>query len=80
MCFKVFNIFFAFALLSQSISAQDSTVFFKTNATVINGAERFNEYENILREENVAIVANQSSVINESLHLVDFLLEKDIKI
>ncbi|MDE0772170.1 MAG: DUF1343 domain-containing protein [Salibacteraceae bacterium] len=80
MCFKVFNIFFTFALLSQSISAQDSTVFFKTNATVINGAERFNEYENILREENVAIVANQSSVINESLHLVDFLLEKDINI
>ena len=80
MCFKVFNIFFAFAFLSPTIFAQDSTVFFKTNATVINGAERFDEYENILREEKVAVVANQSSVINDSLHLVDFLLEKDINI
>ena len=80
MFFKVFNIFFAFAFLSPTIFAQDSTVFFKTNATVINGAERFDEYENILREEKVAVVANQSSVINDSLHLVDFLLEKDINI
>ena len=80
MCFKVFNIFFAFAFLSPTIFAQDSNVFFKTNATVINGAERFDEYENILREEKVAVVANQSSVINDSLHLVDFLLEKDINI
>ncbi len=80
MCFKVFNIFFAFALLIPNIFAQDSTIFFKMNATVINGAERFDEYENILREEKVAVVANQSSVINDSLHLVDFLLEKDINI
>jgi len=80
MCFKVFNIFFAFAFLSLSIYGQDSTVYFKTNTTVINGAERFNEYENILREEKVAVVANQSSVINDSLHLVDFLIEKEINI
>lgn len=80
MCFKEFFILLGFTLITASTEAQDSTVYFKTNAVVVNGAERFDEYENILREEKVAVVANQSSVINDTLHLVDFLLKKNIDI
>ncbi len=67
-------------LLAIQLLGQDSSVYFKTNAVVVNGAERFDDYEHILREEKVAVVANQSSVINDSLHLVDFLVEKEIDI
>ncbi|MBT8261730.1 MAG: DUF1343 domain-containing protein [Bacteroidia bacterium] len=57
------------------------------------GAQRFQEYEELLRGKNVGIVANQTSVvtyrsepdnsyreINVEMHLVDFLLRKGIRV
>ncbi|MBN1158912.1 MAG: DUF1343 domain-containing protein [Bacteroidales bacterium] len=43
-----------------------------------NGAERLELYMPLLRNENVGMVANQTSVIG-SLHLVDVLLDNGIK-
>ena len=78
MRFKVFPLILIFTVLTAYLSAQDSTVVFKTNDEVICGAERYDEYEYYLRDEKVALVANQSSVINDTLHLVDFLMDKGL--
>lgn len=80
MRFKVFQLILIFSILLGDLFAQDSAVVFKTNAEVICGAERYDEYEYYLREEKVAVVANQSSVINDTLHLVDFLMDKGVDI
>lgn len=44
-----------------------------------SGAENFEEYIPFLNEKKVAVVANQSSLVNGE-HLVDVLLAKDIQI
>jgi len=56
-------------VLTTNITAQD----------IINGANQMDRYLPLLENKNIAIVANQTSVIN-STHLVDSLLEKKIKI
>src|SRR5690606_29195530 len=46
---------------------------------IIVGAERFAEYEHLLQNKAGAIVGNQTSFLQaEDLHLVDFLLSKNI--
>ncbi|MBN2596868.1 DUF1343 domain-containing protein [Labilibaculum sp.] len=47
--------------------------------SLITGAENFTEYIPLLKEKKVAVVANQSSLVNGE-HLVDVLLAKDIYI
>lgn len=46
---------------------------------ISSAAERFSEYQSILKGKNVAIVANQASLVGEQ-HLVDFLFSKNIKL
>ena len=52
-----------------------------TNTTaqdIINGANQMDRYLPLLENKNIAIVANQTSMIN-STHLVDTLLKKILK-
>ncbi len=53
-------------------------------ASVIVGAENTNAYINLISNKNVALVVNQTSVVDSSYkkttHLIDFLLSKNIKI
>ncbi len=44
-----------------------------TKNTIIVGADRFNKYIPLLKNKNIAIVANQTSTINNNIHLVDYL-------
>jgi uncharacterized protein YbbC (DUF1343 family) len=50
---------------------------YKTNITL--GAQRFEDYKHILRHEKVAVVGNHTSVV-DSLHLVDYLISKNLEI
>lgn len=50
----------------------------KTNL-ITPGAERFSAYKSLLENKNIALVANQASLVNEE-HLVDFLLSKEINV
>ena len=50
----------------------------KNNSAKV-GAERMNEYLPLLRDKQIAIVANQTSLVNNT-HLVDTLLSRNIKI
>lgn len=46
---------------------------------IIVGAERFSEYEELLKGKRVAIVGNQSSLVGQS-HLLDTLLARNINV
>lgn len=48
---------------------------------ILMGADQFDVYSKYLQGKNVAVVANQTSFLqNENQHLVDFLISKDIEI
>lgn len=48
---------------------------------ILMGADQFDVYSKYLEGKNVAVVANQTSFLqNENQHLVDFLIAKDIEI
>jgi uncharacterized protein YbbC (DUF1343 family) len=51
----------------------------KANDKIIVGAQRYTEYINLLKDKNVGMVVNQTSVVDNQ-HLVDFLLNKKINI
>jgi len=41
--------------------------------SIIVGADNLNEYLPLLKNKNIAIVANQTSIVNKNIHLVDYL-------
>jgi uncharacterized protein YbbC (DUF1343 family) len=61
--------FIFIVLLGWSISAQP----------VILGAERFEEYEDLLKNKRIGLVVNHTSRIRE-MHLVDFLISRDLDV
>ena len=78
-----------FTLAHNSSIAQNSSE--KSNSEIIVAANRFNEYLPLLRNKNIAVVANQTSVVNfkvigtkgnatSTIHLVDFLQKMKINI
>jgi uncharacterized protein YbbC (DUF1343 family) len=63
-------------------SAQDSAKFvtrLKYNNNLHVGAEQTEQYLTKLQNKTIAVVANQTSVLR-GMHLVDFLLSKNIKV
>lgn len=65
-------------LFGLPTNAQDS-VFFKTDKSIVNGAQRIEEYRYSLQENRVAVVANQTSTI-DTTHIVDYLLAEEINV
>ena len=51
----------------------------KENVLTILGNQRTSEYLPLLKDKNVAVIANQTSVINNT-HIVDSLLNHHFKI
>ena len=47
--------------------------------TITPAAERFSEYKSFLKGKNIALVANQSSLVGDQ-HLVDFLLSENVNL
>ena len=45
----------------------------KSTDKIIVGANRFDKYLLLLKNKNIAIVANQTSIVNKNIHLVDYL-------
>lgn len=44
------------------------------------GAENYEKYLPLLKGKNIGVVTNQTSIVDEKTHLVDFLLAKNVKI
>ena len=63
-----FWIVFIFLLFTgRMISAQE----------VILGAERFDVYENLIRDKRLGLLVNQTSMVADN-HLVDYLISREI--
>ncbi len=67
-------LFFILFLFSQSYA-----LYAVEYSNVVVGAERMHKYLPMLKGKNVAVIANQTSMVKDK-HLVDALLEKGIKI
>lgn len=59
---------------------QDKGVKIKDTNIVVVGAEQFSEYAEFLKNKKVGIVANQTSMAKDDVHLVDFLLSENIQV
>ncbi|WP_346861700.1 DUF1343 domain-containing protein [uncultured Draconibacterium sp.] len=66
------NILLVFLFLFLGCTSQET-------AEIKVGAERTELYLSLLKDKNVALVVNNTSLVN-GVHLVDFLLSKDIKL
>lgn len=75
--FKYLLLLFPFVVFSQGITMIDNTV--KRPEDIKTGAYATSEYLQFLKGKSVAVVANQSSIINKT-HLVDSLLTLGVKI
>ena len=47
---------------------------------IITGADNYNNYLPLLKDKKIGIVTNQTGILSNKTHLVDFLLEKNIAI
>ncbi len=80
-CFIIYG---SFNLFCNNFSAQvsDSTYFLKqdkNNQKVIVGAQQIHHYLNYIKDKSIAIVGNQTSVVN-NVHLVDTLLSLNVDV
>jgi len=73
---------FIYFLSAALILFSTSSMSFAQQKTILSGAEQPELYLQHLKDKNVGIVANQTSILTQSqnTHTVDFLLEKGIKI
>lgn len=79
MKLTVFLLFMLGMISCSSAQTPANNTEVTSRTQIITGAERFKEYLPLLKNKRVALVVNQSSLINNE-HLVDFLLAKNIKI
>ena len=49
-------------------------------STIKNGADNYEKYLPLLKDKKIGIVTNQTGILSDKTHLVDFLLEKKIAI
>ncbi|MFT6205011.1 MAG: hypothetical protein ACJAZY_001423 [Spirosomataceae bacterium] len=71
---KYWSIIFLFALQSCNLDAQQLK-----SSELIVGAERLDEYLPLIKGKRVALVVNQSSLVNDK-HLVDVLLKAGVDV
>ena len=50
------------------------------NKEIKTGADNYNNYLPLLKEKKIGIVTNQTGILSNKMHVVDFLLEKKIAI
>jgi uncharacterized protein YbbC (DUF1343 family) len=62
-------------------SPAKTVVINNTNAiTFATGADNFDGYSRLLKNKNVGIVTNQTGILSDKTHLVDFLVSKNINL
>lgn len=61
----------------QSVTTSKTAV---VNAPIKTGADNYEKYLPLLKDKKVGIVTNQTGILSNKTHLVDFLLEKKITV
>ena len=88
---KISVCFIYFIIISTSCSARKTdiqenvkSVLEKTNdnpkTEIKTGADNYDNYLPLLKGKKIGIVTNQTGILSNKMHLVDFLLEKNVKI
>ncbi|WP_264551891.1 DUF1343 domain-containing protein [Flavobacterium sp. N2038] len=77
--------FILFLIICNLSNACSSTKIIKSKINSINseiktGADNFEKYIPLLKGKKVGVITNQTSILSNKTHLVDFLLEKKITI
>ncbi|MFH6972057.1 exo-beta-N-acetylmuramidase NamZ family protein [Flavobacterium petrolei] len=89
--FKITLPFIFLTIISTSCSARktDTRKNAKSDLEIVNdkpkteiktGADNYNNYLPLLNNKQIGIVTNQTGILTNKIHLVDFLLEKNIAI
>jgi len=77
------NVFFIIVLITINSYSNSLDKIVKKN-TLINqikiktGADNFEKYLPLLKDKKIGIVTNQTGILSNKVHLVDFLLEKNV--
>jgi uncharacterized protein YbbC (DUF1343 family) len=67
--------------LSYSVIANGkNTTIANSYSNISTGADNFEKYLPLLKDKTIGIVTNQTGILSNKVHLVDFLLEKQIAI
>ncbi|GAB5539162.1 MAG: DUF1343 domain-containing protein [Salibacteraceae bacterium] len=61
------------------MSTLQSQNLYRTDADITVGAKRFEQYADLLKGKRVGVVSNHTSMV-DTMHLVDFLLSKDVEV
>jgi uncharacterized protein YbbC (DUF1343 family) len=77
--------FILFLIISNASNANSSTEIIENKINdssneIKTGADNFEKYIPLLKDKKVGIVTNQTGILSNKKHLVDFLLEKKINI
>ena len=67
-------------VFSMSIKSDISIKLINPKNNIKTGADNYQKYLPLLKEKKVGIVTNQTGILSDNTHLVDFLLEKKIAI
>ncbi|GAA4049254.1 DUF1343 domain-containing protein [Flavobacterium chungnamense] len=51
-----------------------------TNSSIKTGADRYTFYLPLLKEKKIGVITNQTGILSNNVHLVDFLIENKISI
>ena len=73
----IINSFILLLVSASTIFAQDLKLLNYND--IVCGAEQFEQYSNLIKSKRVGVVANKASLVGDK-NLVDFLLEKEIRI
>jgi uncharacterized protein YbbC (DUF1343 family) len=74
---------FLFYTLSYSAVLQPNKTIISAeinNAVIKTGADNYEKYLPLLKNKKVGIVTNQTGILSDKMHVVDFLLEKKIAV
>ena len=78
---KITVLFILFPILSFSnlLRSSENNIIC-TNTEIKTGADNFEKYLPLLKDKKIGIVTNQTGLLSNKVHLVDFLLEKKVAI
>lgn len=73
-------LFFVLVIFSSSCSARKIETINNDSKKIKTGADNFDAYLPLLKDKKIGIVTNQTGILSDKTHLVDFLLSKNINI
>ncbi|TDE49086.1 exo-beta-N-acetylmuramidase NamZ domain-containing protein [Flavobacterium sp. GT3P67] len=76
----VFSIFYIPSYSNSFQTATKNNTRKNINTTIKTGADNYAKYLPLLKDKKIGIITNQTGILSNKTHLVDFLLEKKVAI